>query len=540
MLKDGMSIQKSTMRFKNALIKSSLTGILVGTSYIPFPPWAIFFCFIPLWDLWFQTPSKRRVIFSGWIAQFLLVCIGFFWIKTVAHEFGHLPKPVAILAVVLYASFACWYIPASGFIWKSLHDKFKLSKVPSLYLLATLTALFEHFYWTIFPWNFGYTWLWAGLPAYQLAEYIGFSALSSLIIIANAATLQTYWSYKDKQLNLKPLAAVLVLFGIMNGLGVLAKSRLAKPDAEAKVLIVQANIGNQQKIYAEKGWGFREEIVNRHLRLTTEGLIDDGPVDFAVWPETAYPETLGGRNYRRRNARNLSRYLQSNELNLMTGGYYQGFESPANRTANGLFTFKKETGLPDRRPYLKSHLLAFGEYIPGSDTFPQLNNLFPAVANFIRGQGPEVQGIDDIQIGPQICYESLFPEYSNQLARLGADLIVNVTNDSWYGPYSEPYQHLYMTLARAIETRRPLVRSTNTGISTVILADGTILENSPLYQEWKHTFNIPYKKQAKTTFFTDFPYLHPTLLGFIFLVLLFLGAKQGFKPKDEQLKPDDN
>ena len=74
-------------------------------------------------------------------------------------------------------------------------------------------------------------------------------------------------------------------------------------------------------------------------------------------------------------------------------------------------------------------------------------------------------------------------------------MIVNLTNDSWYGTWAEPYQHLYMTLARAVEFRRPVVRATNTGISTVILANGDVLEKSPLQKEWTHIFNVPYSKE---------------------------------------------
>ncbi|MEN0060107.1 MAG: nitrilase-related carbon-nitrogen hydrolase, partial [Bdellovibrio sp.] len=133
--------------------------------------------------------------------------------------------------------------------------------------------------------------------------------------------------------------------------------------------------------------------------------------------------------------------------------------------------------------------------------------LLPFVSNFGRGQGPEVMTWqfkgEEIHWGGQVCYEGLDPAFSRGLAEKGADILVNVTNDSWFGRPSEPLQHLYMTLARAIETRRPLVRSTNTGISTVALASGEVLSASPVHEEWSGSFLVRYKSQAPRTFYVQ-------------------------------------
>jgi apolipoprotein N-acyltransferase len=99
-------------------------------------------------------------------------------------------------------------------------------------------------------------------------------------------------------------------------------------------------------------------------------------------------------------------------------------------------------------------------------------------------------------------------------------VIVNLTNDSWYGAWQQPYQHLYMTLARAVEVRRPLVRSTNTGISAAILATGEVLETSPTYADWYQVYDIPYATSPPTTAFMSWGYwLIPALLSLGLLVL---------------------
>ena len=122
-------------------------------------------------------------------------------------------------------------------------------------------------------------------------------------------------------------------------------------------------------------------------------------------------------------------------------------------------------------------------------------------------------------LGIQICYEGLDSHFSVALAKQNAHIIVNVTNDSWFGHTYEPYQHLYMTLARAIEVRRPLIRVTNTGITAAILADGTLLEQGPQQQIWTKHFAIPYNQKPQLTFFARFreyiPFLQIILLAFI-------------------------
>ncbi|MNS61549.1 Apolipoprotein N-acyltransferase [compost metagenome] len=195
---------------------------------------------------------------------------------------------------------------------------------------------------------------------------------------------------------------------------------------------------------------------------------------------------------------------------LMTGAYSveRNDEEPKKSIYyNSLFLVDPNANGLDA-PYRKTQLLAFGEYLPLSERFPFLLTVVPWVSNFGRGQGPDVLTLqhrdEPVNFGAQICYEGLYPEFTRGLAEKGANILVNVTNDSWFWQPSEPQQHLYMTLARAIEVRRHLIRSTNTGISTAILADGEVLQKSPLHKEWVGDFVIRYKKAAAQTLFVRF------------------------------------
>ena len=128
--------------------------------------------------------------------------------------------------------------------------------------------------------------------------------------------------------------------------------------------------------------------------------------------------------------------------------------------------------------------------------------------------------MERFQDGPQICYESLFPKFARSLSDLGAQFTVNATNDSWYGTWQEPYQHMYMTLARGVEFRRPVLRATNTGISTVSLASGEVLEMSPMNQAWTKLYHVPYITKPGSTFYQEWFYLVPVLLWSALFILL--------------------
>ena len=118
----------------------------------------------------------------------------------------------------------------------------------------------------------------------------------------------------------------------------------------------------------------------------------------------------------------------------------------------------------------------------------------------------------------------LFRSFSRQLIQQGSQVIVNITNDSWFGKAAEPYQHGYMTLARAIEFRTPLVRSTNTGITMAIEASGKISEKSPLHEEWVGQFTVPYASKPQRTIYSYYAGYWPYIIG-LTLILLFLGGR---------------
>ncbi|UOF02965.1 apolipoprotein N-acyltransferase [Bdellovibrio reynosensis] len=508
-----------------------LSGVLVGTSYIPFPPWALIFCYTPLWLYAVEdSRSVKQSFWAGWVTQFILSLIGFHWIAHTAHEFGQIPWALSIIALLLFCAAMHLYIPVTLAAGTWLRYKFSLSQGQSLFTLAILHALLERVWPVIFDWHLGYTLLWAKIPIYHLADVIGFFGLSAIVLLLNAWVGFIWLKQSYLKTALTHLSLLTLTFAALVGIGHFHGKEWNKFDREVKATVIQANIGNLEKIYAEQGRGYQEVITKKFLELSREALNKHPGTDVLVWPETAFPDYLDQHLLGRKNTLLLTQELSAMNVPLITGAYSKDpktDETKDSSTYNALFLVDPQGNNLDK-PYRKTELLAFGEYLPFSETFPVLLKLLPFVSNFGRGHGPQSMAWNNknekVNWGGQICYEGLYPQFTRGLAKAGADILVNVTNDSWFGRTFEPQQHLYMTLARAIEARRPLLRSTNTGISTAILANGEVLQKSPLHQEWYGQFVIKYLKDAPQTVYVQYGYRDWMVLLAALVAIILTGA----------------
>lgn len=504
------------------LLSSLLAGLLLGITTIGHGAtyhlhWAIFFGFVPLWAAWRREISWRRIFWSGWAAQLTFTLVAFHWLAYTVNEFSHMGVALSTLVMLLYCAVANLQFPLAGLAWFFLL-KDKRNSVPGIICLALLTALLQRIGTTIFHWNFGYAWLYMGWPATQLADLFGFRFLCTLSIFANALLLLAWLGRKNGMWRL-PLACAVGGFLALNGAGYLRLRALPPPDAEATALVIQPNIGNRDKERLDHGEeNFRQELLKKYLEQTAAALAAlPAPPTFVLWPENAFPSILADKELKIGLAPELKKFLLEKNANLVTGGFGLTVDD---KITNSLFAVTKE-GIWASEPYHKMHLLPFGEYVPFSDRFPVLKTWLPDVRDYGRGEKPVLLELYGLKLGPQICYEGLFDFVARDAANLGAQILVNVTNDSWYGDWMEPWQHFYITMAKAVETRRPLLRGTNTGLSGVTLADGTVAEISPIATRWAKSYSIPYRKAPDATLFMGWGYYFDWLFLLTGIVSLF-------------------
>jgi apolipoprotein N-acyltransferase len=514
---------------ENGVFWGIFTGVLYATSYPPFPAWALFFSWVPLWAFWVRATRLKQVLISGFAAQFVLTLIGFNWIAHTATEYGHIPFVLSLLIMLGFCCFAGLNVVITGVVAWYVQRKARMPLLWYLIFLAVLSAFSDWMYPTIFPWNTAYPLLWSGFKSSQLAEYVGFNLLSIPVYLANVCFALAWLRFPQKKWSRPLLIFVAGLF-IFESLGILSTKLLGREDSLLNVLVVQPNIGNYDKYYAERGDGYQQPIIDKDLEYTREGLkATPTKPDVIVWPETAFPANLDPYFMNSVYAQQLRKFVDDNDVTLITGAYSEDPITERERKSyNAVFALE-----PKAQPapgYRKHILLAFGEYFPGAQYMPFLKNLVPEISDFGRGEGSMVIRARGIVYSPLICYEGLDTSYVAGTVHLGGQILVNVTNDSWFGDFFEPRQHMIMTVARTIEYRRPLVRVTNTGITIIADSTGKILSRGPQNRSWSDTLQLPYFQHPKTTLFSRIV----GSLTFIFLGLAILTVFLGISAKENK------
>ncbi len=493
----------------------TLSGCMLIMSYIPFPPWALLFALVPMWHYWLKTKRLKFILLSGWCAQFAMGLIGFHWIAIVAKEFGHLNWGLSLLVLIGFSAHANLQYPLAGWLWWIFGKK--LPQPASIITLVLFTALLERFTPQIFPWNLGYPWLWADLPGAQTAEWIGFRGLSTITFLMNGLILLIYLHRKKRpQLHYYIKLAVFI-FCTVNLIGFFLEQRLPKKSDDIHIAAMQFNIGNFQKYYAQKRYSYQQDIFNKYIEQTNTFLKKHKDIDYIVWPEAAFPAPLNTVFHKYQLQRDFINYVKKTKKEFLIGA--PSVDPVKGTQYNSFFQFQSDGTL--KNIYRKSILLAFGEFFPGSHIFPSLNKLVPTIGNFGRGKGPKTFSSQNHIFGIQICYEGLFPWFSRKLTQQGAEFYLNVSNDSWFGHTFEPYQHLYLTLGRNVEFRRPTVRITNTGITVVSDIKGKLLKAFPQEKEWAGILPVPKYETLPQTLFLNYWWLIPIIeiLSLVFLLL---------------------
>jgi apolipoprotein N-acyltransferase len=241
--------------------------------------------------------------------------------------------------------------------------------------------------------------------------------------------------------------------------------------------------------------------VNGYLELSQRTLVDKP--DIILWPETAMPLNLEKPSAL---VSRIMAFVGRNDVPLVTGGPGLVWDQGRELVYNRAFLLTPGMLTP---AYDKEHLVPFGEYAPFGQDVPILEGLLQGVGAFTSGTMVSPVRTGRLAMGMLICYESIFPELAQKRVQAGANVLINLSNDAWFGRSAAPRQHLELAALRAVEQGRYLVRCTNTGISAVIDPKGRVTNQTPLFQEAALTVSHV-GLIAKTTVYHA---LHPWLEG---------------------------
>jgi apolipoprotein N-acyltransferase len=317
-----------------------------------------------------------------------------------------------------------------------------------------------------FPWaSLGYSqanYLWI----VQISDLGGVYLLSFLIVVVNCS-IYAVFRYRK----LRYLAIVLSIFILANLYGAYRIHLWRQTETgNVRVGLVQGNISlaETDEYYAERYF----EALPRFF----QSAVEQG-AQWIVFPEAQNPFVLERDFY----------FRTFWEKQVSRAGVYLLLNSAALDAENPAFYYNSAQLLgPSGKPvyrYDKVHLVPFGEYLPLKGLLGFAGPLVKEVSGFKAGDQLEVGSIGDIQFATLICYEAIFPELSRGFVAKGAQILVNITNDAWFGKTAAPAQHLQMAQFRAIENRRTLLRAANSGFTGVVSPLGRLQQRTDLFRE---------------------------------------------------------
>lgn len=472
----------------NSIFFASISGVML---FLSFPRYGSgYLAWVALVPLFWALKDIRQLRYGlllGFITGIISHIGLIYWIVYVVVNYGHLPIYLGIIIMLLLAAYLSLYtaVFAAGIVLS--RGKF------ALYCIApVLWVCLEYgksYLLTGFPWeNLGYS-QYLNRYIIQSADIFGVYGLSFIIVLVNITLFEVVFN-KTKRVFLPAGVAVLVVACvIIYGIGRLTQiDNILKELPDKEISLIQGNIDQSIK-WNER---FQKSTVNIYEQLSLQNTkTDEGII---VWPETALPFNYQDANEFRK---------QVTEIPLKTKRWFI-FGSTSYEKSKGDINFFNSAYLLTpageiKSKYNKVHLVPYGEYVPLRNVFPFVKKLTEGMGDFTAGAGYYPLDIDNKKVGILICYEGILPEAARIYKNRGAELLVNITNDAWFGATSAPFQHFSMTIFRAVENRLYLARAANTGISAVINPKGEIVDRTDIFKQSVLKSHIKYS-QIKTIY----------------------------------------
>jgi len=457
-----------------------ISGLMLTASFPSINmPFLAFICWIPC------LFALRQSTF--------LFCTILCMITGLTHEFTLLYWIVPTLVThakfsIMYATFicmviacirCCWFVTFGSIIYFFVKKPWHLFVLPFIWVGLELSKNWGSLG---FPWALlGYSqWQWIGLI--QIADIFGVYGVSGLIMLINVCIFLVVLHVCESQWKFHSISNYLMFSGL--GIGTLSiilsltygvirineiDSKI-KTSPHQKIMIVQPNIPQHEKWDGNN----RAPITKKMIQMTFAGM--EQGVDLVIWPETALPYAFHSKHQLRQYVLDSIKQMQ---VGLVMGSPSFVSQDGQLKHYNSAYIINKQGEIQSR--YNKARLVPFSEYMP----YPLLSDLWKLLGapdeKFVPGR-VEVHDIHGVSLGIQICYEIIFPAYARTMTHNGANVLINMSNDAWFGRTACPEQLFSMAVFRAVENKRPLVRAANTGISGMIDPCGRVVSATRIFE----------------------------------------------------------
>ena len=427
-----------------------------------------------------KAGSYRTALFLGWWAGVVETGGGFYWLIDVMRRFADFPWIGAALVFLLFcAARAVIFLLFTAAVCAIR----KRVRVPMTLLAPIAMVSAELLVPQLFPCGQWISQAWNPLVI-QISDLTGPLGVTALLMAVNGALYDLSRDARAARYPALAAAALLCAALLYGAVRIHQVDAVVARAPRLKVGLVQPNFA-----YTMDGEFSRDEALRQLTALQEQSRrMEQQGAQLLVWSEGSFPIAV---------PRDFSADFSADSLAMIRRGFSaptmigaEMYDAAREDAFNSALLLDKTGKVAGR--YDKVRLLAFGEYIPGIETFPWLRKLLPAGAGrFTAGSGPGVismQGPDgrDWRLGPVICYEDILQSFLRGVGQLQPNLLVNLTSDSWFGADTEPWEHLALAVFASVELRVSMVRSVNSGISTLIDPNGRVAQSTYANDPYRH------------------------------------------------------
>lgn len=438
-----------------------LSSALLWSSF-PRLDWecAAWIAFVP-WLFAIAKTTKRRAFWLSYLSGFLFFLATLAWLVQ-----------VTLAGLIILCFYLAFYFAFFGYFFAGVTKRLPVQRFSVIIFLSCLWVLLEYLRGALLS---GFPWALVGYSQYQNIAFIQFAdstgalGTSFAVVFVNLCVFALVQQFlkRNSTVGLKFVLAIAAVFlaTYSYGLYSLAKySSMREQGAVLRVALLQGNIAQEQKWQSV----YRAPIKAHYRALSREAALSNP--DVIIWPETSFPDSIVDGDQGAMSE--IFDVVKETGRPLLFGAIFEAGDSYFNAA------FLVAPRAQHAQLYRKIHLVPFGEYIPLRRYLPFLEQLIP-IGDFEAGKEYAIfqannRAGEAFDFGVLICFEDTMPELARQFRLRGADFLVNITNDAWFGESASPYQHLQASVFRAVENRAYVLRAANTGISCIIDENGRI------------------------------------------------------------------
>jgi apolipoprotein N-acyltransferase len=462
------------------LMLSACSGIMLALAFPKLElTWVVWFALVPMLFAIEET-SLWGVFAYSWLAGFVFFATVLYAVPVALITYGHASVVAAIAKLILLAALEAFSIGAALFLGETIVRRLHVPRITTLPIAWVSLELLRTYLPVGFPWALlGYA-AYRDVTLIQFAEFTGIYGVSALIVMVNVSAyeiLAQSQTFKAKLMSAGPALGV-VCIALLFGTARITQLRATAPAGSLRIAFVQANIPQSLK--------WQQSNVEPTFQIYAREMFKASRwhPDVVIWPEAAVPFAFiasgeyGPFQFHRAYHDRLVTLVRATRQPLLFGAPALNFDdgiSTRNR-ADLLSADGEVVGYYD-----KMLLVPFDEYVPMARLLGRfIDKPVESIGPISAGTRQAVLRVKNANLGVLICYESIFPSAARNSIRAGANILVNLSNDAWFGTTSAPYQLLAMAAIRALENHTVMVRVANSGISAVISPTGEILSETKL------------------------------------------------------------